>query len=694
MKNVLCLLVFFLFGGISYSQNKIIDSLTQVLNNSKTDTAKIDAFLNLAAEFKNSDRKKTLEYADKALSLAEKSQFQRGIASCKYFYGFLAYSQGDFAKAKIYYTEALTIFKALKIKKMTGKMIYNLGIVAIFQGDYKTGLSNFFEAQKIYEALGNKEDISDAAIAIANVYGRLGNIEKELEYHEKALAMKKELGDKYGIAAAYLNIGAVYTKQKNYKKALEASKICLKLSEETNNKKWLINANGNIGLIYYEMKNFQESIPYCLKSLQIAEEIGDKGALCIEYNNLGNVYLKMGNFQKAKESFDKGLRLAIEVGDKNEIKTSYENFAEFYSSQENYKDALKFTKFYMNTKDSILNEETTNMMNELQTKYDTEKKEQEILLLNKDKQIQQTNLNKQKLITSIVITALGIVTLLIFFVFRQYMQKQKANVKLELAYKQIEEKNKDITDSINYARRIQSAMLPSNEQVQNALPQSLILYKPKDIVSGDFYWMSQKGNEVFIAVADCTGHGVPGAFMSMIGNDLLNHIIIEKNILRPSEILDALHIGIQNALKQNEKNSQTRDGMDIGLCRINFKENKLEFAGAQRPLYIIKSTGELMEVKGDKFPIGGADINEQKNFFNHEIVLEANSLLYLSSDGYADQFGGSEGKKFMTKRMKDLLKSISKKTMSEQLVELEEAYIKWKGNNEQVDDVLVIGIRV
>lgn len=255
----------------------------------------------------------------------------------------------------------------------------------------------------------------------------------------------------------------------------------------------------------------------------------------------------------------------------------------------------------------------------------------------------------------------------------------------------IEIKNKEITDSLVYAKRIQSAILPDINLIYKTLDQSFILYLPKDIVSGDFYAFAQKQNKVLIAAADCTGHGVAGAFMSMIGSALLNQIINEKNITTPSVILDHLNEGIIHSLKQKE--NETNDGMDISICTFDLNKNELQFAGANRPLWLIRKN-ELFFYKPNKYPIGGLQVMHDEQFIQHEIQLQKNDTIYIFTDGYADQFGGERGKKLMTRKFREVLLSIQKETMQQQGTYLKEYFEHWKGKNEQVDDVLVIGIRI
>ena len=270
-------------------------------------------------------------------------------------------------------------------------------------------------------------------------------------------------------------------------------------------------------------------------------------------------------------------------------------------------------------------------------------------------------------------------------VVRQKSEIENKNEELEILYKQV-------TDSIHYAKRIQDAILPTANTVKQLLPDAFILFKPKDIVSGDFYWIEQKDNLVYFAAVDCTGHGVPGAFMSLVGHNILKDIIKNTTATKPSEILDSLREGIVNALRVDDSGRQAKDGMDMTLCAIDYKTMELQYAAAFNPLYIIRK-GELAMHPANKFPIGSY-IGEKTNFDNHTIKLEKGDQIFIFSDGYADQFGGPNGKKFMVGNFRKLLTQISQLPSTQQKEKLDETLLTWQGGQEQVDDVLVIGVKV
>ncbi|MBL4818240.1 MAG: SpoIIE family protein phosphatase [Deltaproteobacteria bacterium] len=276
----------------------------------------------------------------------------------------------------------------------------------------------------------------------------------------------------------------------------------------------------------------------------------------------------------------------------------------------------------------------------------------------------------------------------------------ESNKQLEHKNEIIAEKNKDITDSINYAKKIQEAILPALAEISKTFPESFVLFKPKDIVSGDFFWFASINNKAvkkhIIAVVDCTGHGVPGAFMSMIGNELLNKIVLERGICQPSEILDNLHEGVRFALKQDADDVKSKDGMDLALCTITKDENNkitLEYAGANNPLFLFQN-GTFEKITADKFPIGGEQREEKREFTNQKFDLKQAGSFYIFSDGYVDQFGGPRNKKFMTARFRELLIENYGKNMNEQKEILNNAIEEWKGEYEQIDDICVIGVRL
>jgi serine phosphatase RsbU (regulator of sigma subunit) len=401
-------------------------------------------------------------------------------------------------------------------------------------------------------------------------------------------------------------------------------------------------------------------------------------------------------------SYEKALQLAREIKAKDLQAKILFDYASLLTQEKDYKKAYFFMNQYSSIRDSILLDEKNNSIAEMQKRFDTDAKGKEIVLLTKSKNIEELKLDEQKeniekQRVTIYASGIGIILAiaLAFFGLRSFIQKKKANIILEEKNRAIskqkeilELKNNEVTNSIVYAKSIQDAILPSENLIKFNLKDHFILFKPKDVVSGDFYWISKKEDSVYFAAIDCVGHGVPGGFMALHAYNLMERIIKESIDPSPSAILNELNKQIISSLHQNNDHTSVKHGMDLALIKI--KGKIIEYAGARNPLLVISPSKELNEIKADKMFIGGA----LGSFTDHKINIEPGSMLYMFTDGYADQKGGPDNKKFFISVLKELLVSISDKDTNEQKSRLETTFSNWKGNNEQMDDVLIVGIKV
>lgn len=647
------------------------DSLQNLIKSTTNDTIKFSALIELSNLYKNNNSDKALKSAQQALSISVKLKYPSKIA-------FAHNRLGDFYLQK---------------------------------GNYGSASGHFFKALKMYEDLNDSSGISRNYHKIAEICYSQNNFEKALDYLNKSLAICLKLNQKKEISANYNSMGIIYTMTGKYKKALECYYKVLKISEETGNKQGVAACFANMSIVYYQMGKLDMAIENTLKAIKIEEEIGDKENLLSRYSNLGAIYIQAQKYNEAENALQKAMEYVKDVNDKNLLKNIYDNYSELYERKNDFQKAYEYTKKFSDLKDTIYNESNSRQANELTSKYESEKRELTINNLEKDKTLSKEKLESEKnfkiylLFFSLFISAFG------FVLFKGNVRKKNANLALSFAYDEIELKNKDITDSINYSKRIQDASLAPKELKYKLFPDAFVLFKPKDIVSGDFYWFAEKDGKRLIAACDCTGHGVPGALMSMIGNNILNQIVNEKGITSPDEILNNLHNELRKALKQEGQNI-TQDGMDIALLTFN-NETEIEYAGAHRPLWIIRKSDndelkidntssqqlvsnkqQLSEIKAEKYSIGGQQSEKERKFSKHKMNLAKGDCIYIFSDGYADQFGGKEEKRFMTKRFKDLLLANYSKSMPEQENVLLKTIEAWKGDREQVDDILVIGLRI
>ncbi len=477
-------------------------------------------------------------------------------------------------------------------------------------------------------------------------------------------------------------------------------------------------AYGNLGIVYTYKKNYSKALEHQLKSLDIAKELGDKRLVAYALHNIGQTYTSLLDADKAINYMEQSIKIASEIQQRGLIADNYKGMSEAYTIAEKHKEANKYLLQYLELKDSLFTVQSSKQIAEMQTKYETEKKEKEITLLNKDNELQHTQLNRQQIIIWFVVVGLLLAGVSSIVSYRSFVQKKKANILLEAKNKMIEQQRNNILDSINYAKNIQKSMLVREEEVQRILPfENFILFRPKDIVSGDFYWFSKQEDKYLIAAVDCTGHGVPGGFMSMIGNSLLNEIVLKMKITKPSEILSTLNILIRDTLRQATDDSHAQDGMDMALCSIDTKNRILEYAGARNPLYIISSTltftaterinffpvenndqAGIYVVKADPFSIGGKNPSilqgKERTYTNHELPLTNDTSFYLFSDGYIDQHGGAERKKLGTPKFRELLQKHVNKNPSDQKDSLTNEINNWRGANKQTDDILIIGNKI
>lgn len=699
---VLFFILFLHFFSVSQTAKHKIDSLLSANKKNTTDSAKINTLNRLSYYYNQSNLyDQAIRSAEEALQLSRDIQFRKGIADAQRNLATTYYYRGNYRQMLEYFKQSLPIRKELGNKKDIAGTFINIGVACWSLGDYTSAQESYLEALRILEEIQDKDGIATLEMNIGILNWSQEHYDDALKYYERALKANQELGDKKGIAHSYANMANVYHSLNDYQNALEYNTKALKLREELRDSNDIANSYINMANVLSSMKLSDKALEYEKRALFIKRRIGDKNGEALILSNMGFQFVEQNNIDKGLKFMFEALTLAKETEDLELIKNIYEEISTAYQKKNNPALALQYYREFVRAKDSLSSEESIQKITQAKLNYEFEKKlrEEELIQQQKDA-LAREEVKRQGMIRNFFIGGFLLVAALALVIFRSYTQSKRTNKviasqKKEVEFQKsvVEQKNKDITDSINYAQRIQEAVFTSSEIKKRLFPDSFVLFKPRDIVSGDFYWFAEKNGKRFVAAVDCTGHGVPGAFMSIIGNHLLNEIVMEKGIPRPSEILNALHKGVSSVLKQDNQKSQP-DGMDIALLVFSDTgdSSHIEFAGANRPAYLV-SSGILREIKGDKFSIGGTDIRKERNFTNHSLEFKKGDTIYISSDGYADQFGGSNGKKLMSKNFKELILANSNLLMPDQEKALEETFEKWKGSREQIDDVLVIGVR-
>ena len=731
--------------SIADAQNqKKTDSLQSVLNSEKHDTMKIDALNRLFLLFEFTDTVKATNYLQQALTLSEKIGYRSGIANTYMYFGYYHEDQSRFMLAISFHQKALKIYEELHYLKGKANCYNAMGLIYLSQGNYPKALEIFQTTLALNEKLDDIKGMANTYNNIGNIHDYQGNLSQALNYYEKSLQINVKLDDKKKIASCNNNIGTIQFRLKNYKVALEYHKKSLQINEMLKNKKGMAYNYTNIGLIFTMCKKYFEAKEYYSKALKMYQELKNKKEICVVLGNIAALNNLQNKFNEAITFAEQNLQIAKNSGLLENEMDSYKELANAFEGLKNFQQAYKYHKLFKQINDSLVNTEKNEQLSRMEAIYQNEKKQKEIEL--KESQLIKQMLEVKQQKTKIIALAGGLVLLLILLIviFKSYKNKHIANILLakqkyeisekneelnqvneeikaqrdliieqneELSLKNgeissqrdtvikqkdhIEEQKKEITDSIYYAKRIQQAVLPSDDYANNILGEHFIFFKPKDIVSGDFYWATQTMGHaplLIVAVADCTGHGVPGAFMSMLGVSFLNEIVRKKEIAKASEVLDHLRKSIIEALQQKGTSGEQKDGMDMVLCVLNTANNQLQFAGANNPLFIVTAQKELKEIEPDKQPV--AIYENMKPYTNHQIQLYEGDIIFLTSDGYEDQFGGPNNKKFMTKQLKELFINIAAQPMNEQKKILNTTFENWRGECEQIDDVTILGLRI
>jgi serine phosphatase RsbU (regulator of sigma subunit) len=608
--------------------------------------------------------------------------------------------------AMIYAEDALRLSKEIGYKEGEGKALLTIGIVNNDLGNFSRAIDVLLESVRISREIKDKHTEGRAYNNLGNCYALQANYSKALEYYKLALIIAQEMNDRTAVAKTLNNMGNVYYYTESIKDSSDFSGTldyytrALEIQESMNDTDGIVTTLDNISLVYIEQKRYTEALAVLQRGLDLAQKAGNRTDILHCLSNLGHLYGKMEDRYRSIYYHNQAISLATEMRNAGMVMYSHEFLADQYAGLGNFSQAYYHQREYSRIKDTLLSAETSSRVAELQSRYENEKREKEFVLLKqkgelleKESAINELKANRSRTIAWA--SGGGAVLLLVvaLLIHNRYQIKAKANSQLEKQNKIIALKNKDITDSINYAKRLQRSVITTDAYLARHLREHFVLYKPKDIVSGDFYWaFSPADNEVIVATADCTGHGVPGAFMSVLGASLLNDIIAERKVLHPNLALNLLRDNLVKILNPQDSSEEMRDGMDIVLCRYNFEKLTLSAAAAHNPLWIARGS-EMLELKADRFPVGKHS-GGTKPFALKNIQLQKGDVIYTFTDGYADQFGGPQGKKFKYRNLQKLLLSIKDKPMNEQRNILDQRFEEWRGSHEQVDDVTVIGIRV
>jgi len=580
------------------------------------------------------------------------------------------------------------------IKKILAETINNEGFYYRNIGNIPIALEYYHESLKILEELQDTISMTYLYNNLGAIYQHQETYDLSLDYHKKALEMKEMIGDSAGTTVTYMNIGVIYQRLDSLQLAGEFFQKALDVALKYNDIRAASRGYYNLGFLYVEQDSFEKAKTYYQKSLEGFESYNDKEGISMTSSGLGTLAYKMGNFADAKKYAEYGLQFANQLGNPDLIRGNATVLYVLAKNSGDWKTALEMRNLEIQMRDSLANSKNIKMSADAEAKYEYEKKQviQDIehqAEIEKEQSIAAEEKKRQNTILIAVSGGLGVVILFSFFLNNRIRVARKQKKIIERQKHEVEEKNKEILDSIRYAKRIQNAILPSMDAMQRELKNGFVLYKPKDVVAGDFYWMETIGKRVYVAAADCTGHGVPGAMVSVVCSNALSKALLEENAISTGDLLDKTReIVISRLAKSGE---EMKDGMDISLCVIDFEKMELQWSGANNPLWIVRENG-LIEYKADKQPVGVH--SAMKSFTTHFISLLKGDILYLMTDGFQDQFGGANGKKFKAAQLKEIILHARNEDMNQQKLRLENAFENWREGIEQIDDVCMIGVRI
>lgn len=653
----------------------------------------------------NQPRKAISTYRE-AMALSDKIGNTAIKTSCLGNVGTTYWNLGDLDSAIFYIEKSIPIYKKIKNETGLANSYYMLGLVNDDKGNFPAALDNLLKSLRLAQKTENKRIEGNILNSIGVVYRHQDQIAKALPYLLRAQKIAKEINDLTLLANTLTNTAALFMVDNKYEEAIANYEEVFKIAEVIQDSTMIAKNYGSIGNVYEKMGNLNKALDSYLKGEELSKKVETKIGLAKNKANIGSIYIKLGQYVKAEHYFSDAFQLGKETDNIEIIKDLSMHLSQLYELTNKHQLSLFYYKQHIALRDSMLKVEDikSTMQQELQFEYSKKATADSVAQL-KEKEIantriaqQQAELKAKRNIQYALFGGLALVIVFSIFMYNRFKVTKKQNLIIEEQKREvhlqkdiIEEKHKEITDSINYAERIQRSFLASKAFLDKNLNDYFVLFEPKEVVSGDFYWASTLNNGNFVmACADSTGHGVPGAIMSILNISALEKSIEQLN--QPDEILNHTRKVIIDRLKNDGSEEGGKDGMDVSLLVLNKERNKLIYSAANNPIWILRN-GQIIELSPDKMPVGKHD-HDSVPFKKHEIDILKGDIIYSLTDGMPDQFGGQKGKKYKYNHLKSFLVSIVHLNMIEQRKSILNEFYTWKGDLEQTDDVTIVGIKI
>ena len=643
------------------------------------------------------DFTKSIQYYEQCVIIANETGNTKTLLSVYKTLAGIYFTKSEYEKTIELLDKQLTINVELQDSAAIAEIYNSISANKRRLGNYSEAIEYNQKALQLFYELQDTMGIADSYVSLGAIYYYSDDYSQAIKYFIKASEIFEEKGNLNSAAGIYNNIGSVYIETKEFKKALSFFKKAFKFYEEIGFLYAKAIVTGNIGLSYEGIGDYDKAFEYFNKSLEYQELLDNKEGIANAISNIAGLYLTENKLHKAKKEYQKALEIAIEGKYLHAQLSIYNKLIEVEEKLGNYKKTIQVIRAHQIIKDSLQNKESREQLNEVQAKLKLHEHEAKIEILSKKNEIQKTKVEKQRLIITgiIIISALFLIMIIIILYALRFSREaksllQKKNLEIIKNRNEIAVKNKEFTDSITYASRTQNAMFSPIGEITKAFKEFFILTKPQNIVSGDFYWFKKIDRKLYIALADCTGHGVPGAFMSILGNAFLNEIVDKNPNLTANQILDELRSKIKFSLQQKDHKGNF-DGLDIAFCIFSEDKSELEFAGAHNPLYIVRKN-KIIELKADNMPVSIA--RNEKPFSLQKFEIQQGDKFYFTTDGFYDQFGGNNNTKISRKTFKQLLIKHQVMPMTDQAIAFENYFNKWKAQTVQTDDMSIIGFEL
>ena len=658
-------------------------------------------------------------YFSRSLTIYQSQEDSLQMADAYYYMSGTCNENDNYPLAHSYGENAASLYLALDKEEKRAYALARLCEIENNSGNNALAMKYCTAAQRIFDVVNKESEKAGLFKTMGSINFQLRNYEKAQEFFLLAIGLAQKYDNLETLSNAYVGMGQALRATQEYDDALVYFNRSLALHQQDDDELGALGtsyAYYHIGKTYLLQGNNERALGLLEEALETAEVYGDVSLRAQSLLELGKAYYNLDDLDQSFTYLNEATQQAQGIKGTYAniiLQECYLNLAKYYNQVDNLEEALVNFRRYSLEQERMFQEQASRQVAEMQAVYELDEKTTRIESLQQQGKIRELEYEQRKLVNYVLISGILFLVGLGLVFYSKYRLKTQANQKLEkqkasinqqkqkiekqrdeivLKSQLLEENSRDIKDSIEYARRIQLSLLPARSQLKHLFPESLIFYQPKDIVSGDFYWMHETEDTVILSVLDCTGHGVPGAFMTVLANTILNQLALENKMTSPNVVLTLMDTYIREALRQKDTENPNNDGLDMAVCFIYRHTWQVEYSGAQMPMYYFQED-QLHQLSPDRYFIGGNQYSE-KFFTNQSVQLRRGDFLYMASDGFQDQFGGPKDKKFMRSKFKELLTCLQSQPVAQQYQRIEQVFYEWKGEQIQTDDVLVVGIRL